>query len=275
MTAPKPPQALERCPSAYAADRAALFSTGDEARAHLDQCPACRERYETDAAYTRHFETELFPQTVDTVTRRIFKEQQTSAAPSSLSLFRKKSLWVGIGLAAAAVLALILVVPSLQSSNSPAAFSPLSDPGYLGDKGTVGLEIYCKRGDAVFRVHQGMTLRAEDQLRFVPVLPENTPLYVMVVSVDSRATVSRYFPTETERAVRIDTSNAPLPGAVILDAAPGAEQIWLFSSETPFDFEPIRDAIARERQKSEAPERIERIPTTIDQTGIVFRKGER
>ena len=275
MTASKTPPTLKSCPSTYAADRAALFPIEDKEGIHIDRCPACRAQQEADAILDRRFETEIFANTLDTVTRRVLEEQQTSAVPSAKSVFKRPAVRAGVGLAAAAVLALILVVPSQIPSRAPESYSSVPDPDYIGDKGAVGLEIYCKRGDAVFRVHQGMPLEADDRLRFVPVLPPNTARYLMVVSVDSRGTVSRYFPTDAERAVRVDRSNTPLPDAVILDNTPGAEQVWLLSAETPFDFEPIRDALSREWDKAGSPERIERIPTTIDQTGIVFQKGDR
>ena len=174
--------------------------------------------------------------------------------------------------AVAAAALLLFVVPLFQGAPQKTDGPPAADPAYVGEKGAVGLELYGKRADEVFRVHEGMTLLAGDMIRFVPKISDPGPHFIMVISVDSRGSVNRYYPEDSHRAQATSADGAPLPGSIVLDSTPGAEQIWLLSDATPFDFHQVEAAARLEWQRTGRPDRMEALPVDAAQVGIVIFK---
>lgn len=260
------------CPSLYALERARLNSNWDNKSDHVDRCPECRQKLAEWDALDLEFETKLLPKTAAVVTERVLAEHRTLRSKHTRRFVHRPAVWAGMGMAAAATVAILLSVPFLKSHDAPASISAAADPTYLGDKGAVGLELYCNRNDRVFRVHQGMTLLPNDQIRFVPRIPGPAPQYVMVISVDSRGTISRYFPPNSNSAASIETTTTALPGSIILDDTPGWEHIWMLSAPEPFAFEDVRAAAQTEWRLRKAPERMGRLPVAMDQNGLLFRK---
>lgn len=264
------------CLSAYALDRANLFPVAGAAAKHLEQCAACRDRQQALRAAALQFESQMFPRTAAAVIERVLEDQSHFPPSVHEAGGRRYRRILGSCIAAAAAAVFMLSVfplkpkpPQPVVSHGEKATTP-----YLGDKGAAGLEVYCKRGNLVFRVHEGMTLFAEDRIRFVPVLSKDDPRYLMVVSVDNTGTVSRYFPQDSEEAGRVDTGKTPLPGSTILDDTAGPERLWLLSSKVPFHFEAVRSAISEQWQQLHGPERMGNLPLPMDQTSLVFWKGE-
>ncbi len=254
------PQTMEgACPSVYQMDAVRLFGVRSDLSAHLLHCPRCaamvRDLSEAEAAFSVH----VLPRTVDVVIERAMSEQKTASRIG----FRRL-----ISFAAAAMLAAVIgfVFWARPNVESP------SGGVYIGDKGAVGLEVWCKRKETVFRVHQGAKLRADDRIRFVPRFVSDKPLYMMVVSVDGNGTVSRYFPADEEAAARVTQSGAPLPGSTILDDASGPERVWLLSSTEKFHFREVEEAVFAEWKRNGGADRMGAIPFASDQASLFFVK---
>ena len=156
-------------------------------------------------------------------------------------------------------------------SRSHAPDRPVSD-GYLGLKGGLSLEIFCRRGERVFPVGPGDRLLPEDMIRFVPALPG--PGYLMVISVDDQGRASLYYPNSESAAAPTTGERAPLPGSVILDSSEGPERIFLFYSRTPFEFDQIQKAITAAWSRVGALDDLQEIsaPVLASQTSVLIVK---
>ncbi len=263
---------LGECLSTYALERSRFVQGALREREHLARCPDCRKRVEALAVSDIDFATEVFPKTCPVVTARALQDLHGRRFSSVFSALRRPSALAGIGLAAAATVLLLVGGPYLKTDKSTSSPPAVVDATYLGDKGGVGLEVYCKRGGKVFRAHEGAILFVDDMLRFVPRVPAKGAQYLMIVSVDSLGTVSRYFPTDSKQAAETPGVNEPLPGSVILDDTPGPERIWLLAAEEPFDFEAVKRAAAGEWQRQGTPAKMGRLPLPAAQVGILFFK---
>ncbi len=273
-------QSDKKCLSSYAFDHAQLFGNSLKSGEHLLECPQCRSQHDEALALDEEFLEKVFTQTLPSITQQILIEQQKSVASLHLRNSvqeRSRSKW-GLAFGAAAATALILIGTSAlrlkhQSLNSESVDLP--DLSYIGDKGAENeLEIYCKRNNKVFRVHNKMTLFRDDQIRFVPVFPKAEPHYVMAVSLDSMGNVSKYFPLDTDSAVLVNNDKLPLPGSIILDDVLGPERVWMLFSETPFDFQTVKQVVQSEWERTGSPEKIEHLPLRQNQSGLIFFKGE-
>ena len=259
------------CPSSYALDKSRLFPTSDDMTGHLDSCRDCHGRLEAIRASESEFHDNVFSQTLSAVTERILDEQRRPRKlPKGNATMLRRILPLGIAAAATLLLAVGLLPGKPRDGLIPGS-TPMNDED-ISDKGAVGLELYCKRNDRVFRVHQGTTLRSDDMIRFVPVLSNDGPRYIMVVSVDGLGTVSKYFPQDSDTALRVHAMKAALPGSIVLDNTPGPEHVWLLSSKTPFRYSEIVTTIRRAWTRAGASDRMDLLPLNLEQVGLVFFK---
>lgn len=220
---------LERHLTSEELDLLELGSLEGEARAlaeaHLGSCPRCslrRAELKADAAHFRQF---VMPRTLD---------RATAAVPAR----RKGGLprW-------AAALAGITTLAVAVLWGRPLL---LTEEPYVGARGTPALKVVVARGEAHSELFAGSTVRAGDRLRFVTgrgTLPE---LYVLVLSRDPLGMWSVYAPFEGEWSLAVPPVEAPLPGAVELDATQGSESLVAVFSRAPLAAREVIEAL-RER----------------------------
>jgi hypothetical protein len=268
----KRPSTAPGCPSDYQLDAYWLFGESGEAgvAAHLDACGACRARRREMEALDEIFENDVFNPTVDAVvgevTRHLGARSRDASAP------RRRRPLRPIALAAASVLlASALVFVYLERRPQPS--EPLAE--YIGEKGPVGLEVWCRRADRVFRVHKGDTLYSEDMIRFVPRFFGAAPRYLMVVSLDGAGRVSRYFPPHSDRAERVEKSGIPLPGSTVLDETRGPERVILLTSEKKFHYNEVAEALAKQWRRSKSVLSIQTLGMGMEETSLLFYKGRK
>lgn len=258
-------QSLSPHPSGLTLDayRLGLGRDRDRIDAHLQCCPVCSAVIDEMNADETAFLSEIYPDTVDGVTKRVLAE----SSEKNSSRHARYVPRVALGLAASVAIALASYVFFSHPSQSP---SNAGEP-YLGAKGDLGLEVFCRRAGRVFQVHEGDALFAGDMLRFVPHF-EGHLRYVMVVAIDAAGTMSRYFPPGSDEAAAVDRPGEPLPGSIILDDATGPERILLLASPAPFDFAAVQTALKTEWRRAVRVDDIERIPLDVDQQSILFSK---
>jgi hypothetical protein len=229
---------------------------------HINQCRQCRARLKTIEEEAGQFRKELYPATVEAVVDRVVADQSVFRG-----LFTK--LFFSPRLAAVAALGVLIVVLTLvvfgPEQNTP------KDDGYIGIKGTVGLQVVCKRKDLGFRLKAGDSLIAEDMIKFVVAPPG--PGYVMIVSMAADSGLSLYFPTDSKQARQISGQEQTLPGSIVLDDSQGAERIFVLFSATPFDFEAVKQAAGQALSKSGKISELEKLPLDVAQTSLLFFKG--
>jgi hypothetical protein len=259
---------VSKCPSAYKLDAALLFGLDAETAGHLEHCPKCAALRRKTAAADEEFNTRVFPQTVDSVVERALLGHK-DLRRSLHAGFGSRMIWTRVlPVAAAAMVAVIVGFLFWERSTSVATHRE----EYIGDKGGIGLEVWCKRNATVFRVNQGEKLRVDDMIRFVPRFAAGDSLFLMVVSVDGNGTVSRYFPETSDTALMVVKSGEPLAGSTILDATSGPERVWLLSSEEVFYFQDVRKAIESEWKRAGGADRMDALALQLDQAGLFFIK---
>lgn len=240
---------MRRCPSDMEMDLYFLNekpSKDDTFTQHIEACDICKARWETHRRECEEFETKVFPQTVSSVVNRVLKEQGSA----TLLHFIKPSA------ALCALAASALIVFGLSFSSQFFIRTETKEPllnastPYIGEKGALGMEVWCRRANRVFRINEGDTLYPNDMIRFVPRFPEGKSRYAMVVSRDTFGKTSQYAPLEG-RAVLVSSGEA-FEGSIVLDDALGEEDLFLLAAPRPFDIEEARDAISPSPRRTTA-----------------------
>lgn len=150
--------------------------------------------------------------------------------------------------------------------------APLDAP-YVGLKGGPGLQVWARRGEAVFEVGEGTRLREGDRVRFAPRLPG--PGYVMILSVDAHGQVSLHHPHGGERALELrpPLSAAALAGSVELDESRGPERIFLLFSTADFERAAVERAARDGLAAQGSVEALRALPLAdIEQTSLLILK---
>jgi len=123
----------------------------------------------------------------------------------------------------------------------PRTDAPTVALDHTGDRGThpPGLRIDVRRGEEVRTLAPGTPLRAGDVLRFVPRIP--APRYLVVRARDAAGHERVLFPPAAGEADAGAAASAvlvqpgePLPGSLVLDAAPGRQFIIALFADRPF-----------------------------------------
>jgi len=137
--------------------------------------------------------------------------------------------WVRFGaLGAAAAAALVLLAVAFWSP-PPGPQEPV-----VRAKGSLGLNVFLKRGERVAEALSGDSFQAGDRLRFTLELP--VAGHVLLVAQDAQGRLEPCHPFGPGAASRPAQagSTGPLEGAVELDEAPGDEWIHLVHCPRPF-----------------------------------------
>ncbi len=163
------------------------------------------------------------------------------AQPARSRAARPRLWWAG-GLAAAASVLLLLTFTGRQP-----------DVGTRG-KGGARLGFYVKSGDVVRQGAPGERVRPGDALRFI--IPHGERRYLAVLGRDSRGVISVYFPAgdvaarpSVEESERLG-QNVALDGSVVLDDAPGSEQLFGVFCDAPVPIDPLRASLAGQGRPS-------------------------
>jgi hypothetical protein len=201
------------CLSDFALDDRELRRGGElSANAHLETCPACRERLAERRARIAEFEATLAGPTWPRI--------QAEAGARRRSWRRVFPL----ALLGAATAALLLFVAPRR---------PLGVSGPT-PKGSAPAEIICRRGDRTFVVGSGDEVAPGDALRFLPLPIWPEARFVQVGSVDGTGSYAPFYPsTDDGASVALPARGAPLPGSIRLDDAPGPEHLFVVLSATP------------------------------------------
>jgi hypothetical protein len=201
-------------------------AAAERAEAHLRGCPRCAVDRDQLAAARARFAQVVLPRTRERVLGR-------SATP-----FWRRSRWWSLVPAAALAAGLLFFF------GKPGARLGPGDPDILTKGGGASAAIFGQRDGGVFAVHEGERLRAGDAIRFV-VAPGGLG-YVIVGSADGAGHGTVYYPSDgaTASAAVAPDAKSELPGAVVLDDAPGPERVFVLFSRTPLDAAAVTAALS-------------------------------
>lgn len=195
--------------SALAIDELALGALPEleaaRARAHLDHCPTCRDDRDAAAALRAEFR------------------------PRALHAPKRRWWWLAApALAAAAVVAVIV------------RHQPAAEPDLL-IKGDASWQVFARRGEHTFQVHDGTALAAGDRVRFV-VVPDKAH-YLLVTSIDGSGHASVYFPFDGTHSGKVEGARVELPDSVVLDDSHGPERLFALFSDDPLEAATIAEQV--------------------------------
>ena len=202
-------------PSELALDRG-----GAAVEAHLAACETCRARAARAREAINIFEQQVFPATWPKVRERLEA--------------RRRARWpLWLGLPALATIGVLLLVRARQPEGTER--SSASAGAYVGTKGSStvfppGIEVHVKRGDAVFPLERGQRVRAGDALRFVYRGDRPRHLELRIVGAGGAQELFHPAPGPVPAVV----PGEEIPGAAVVDAMPGAEEIVVRVSDRPF-----------------------------------------
>jgi hypothetical protein len=189
----------------------------NEAKAHLDDCGFCKQRWLELNEDSQKFKQYVFARTLPQVEARL----QTAQAGLFERLKLKFVLPV-FGLATAAALALVLG-PGTQTE----------DDEYVGIKGEASFELVAQReAGQAFPVKAGATLKPKDKVRFV--VSPGAARFVLVGSLDGAGTFSVYHPFGAGQSEPLGgPARLELASTIELDETVGTERVYVVLSETP------------------------------------------
>lgn len=243
--------------SALVLDELALGALGPDAAAqadaHLEACAACRADRDTAQALREHF------------TREVLARTSPGKRRGWLAPRRARWAWLAVPVLAAAALALVYLRPA----PAPPGLAP-----DLAIKGDATWQLFARRDQQTFAVHDGTVLVAGDRVRFV-VIPDGAR-YLLVVSVDGAGAVSTYFPFGGTASASLEPgARLELPDSIVLDSAPGPERVFALFSDEPIAVAAVQDQL---RTIAAGGARTIRETRTLDakvraQTSLVFEKA--
>jgi hypothetical protein len=204
--------------------------------AHATECSVCAARLETLRAGDSRFRNER-PFAVLEASLR--KRRDAQGGPDKLDRGLPAPRWLGPvlgGLAAAAAAVYVFLQPPEPGSGAGRGGGPAAgdlDPAAARErlKAGIALSFDVERDGQATPGDPTAVYRAGDriQLRYSAPAPTN----VVVIGLDVRGEVSVYV-DDAGAGLRIDPgAGRPLPGSLVLDAAPGAERVIGCFTESP------------------------------------------
>ncbi len=189
----------------------------EQARAHIAGCARCRGDLEAAEAACAHFTHEVLLRTVGTLQVRP-------------AWWRR--MWPALVLPALAAAGLLLWLVRRPDVRGPDRDVQI--------KGAITFQVFAKRGERVFALHDGTTLAPGDRIRFVA----GGARYLLIASVDGGGTPTVYYPYGGTRSAAIASEPSELPGSIVLDAAPGPERVFALFSARPLEAAEVTRALA-------------------------------
>ncbi len=212
-----------------------------EIERHLAECTRCRNRWDDIEKERAQFlsNTPSF---------------ETLAAKVAHAAKPRKKTWntpwlAGLGAAAAAAVVFMLVrqpsQPIALEETKPAAQSNKQQTITTRSKGGPHIGFFIKRGNTINQGRSGAIVHPGDRLRFT--YSSDTPRYLALFNLDAKR-ASVYFPSGPHAERVAAGRDIALDFSVELDEYIGSERVFAVFCDTPFPIEPVRRALANNRE---------------------------
>ena len=202
-----------------------------EAGAHISSCEVCS---------ARHAELEAEKE-------RFLLEAPAFAAPPGRRRVQRWTAVAGLGMAAAAVLAL-----SVSGLQRPSVSLPVHSAALVTDgsrsKGGSSLGYYVARGTLAVRGDADQHLAPGDRLQFYYSATQSG--YFALLSVDGAGHASVYFPAMPTATAIAPGVEVPLANSVILDSTLGDEVVYGLFCNAPIALGPVRDRLEADSRQA-------------------------
>jgi hypothetical protein len=141
-----------------------------------------------------------------------------------------------------------------------------------GVKGSLIIETYCKRGEAVFLAVDGAEFLSGDRLRFAYTVAK--PGFLLVFGMDDRGVLFPYYQEQSLLGVPVEAgSRVLLPGSVELDGHRGWERIFAMWSEGALREDLVRRAAASALGAASGDlQRTTTLDLPVEQVSFLLRK---
>lgn len=216
-----------------------------KARAHLEGCGSCKQRWTQLEEDSGRFTKFVLPRTLP----------QVEAKVAQVSLWDRlrrhtRLLYPAMALGAAAVL-VVVVTPRVAGDADRAG---MEEPLY-GLKGGARVEVVAQQGDAQRPVTDETVLTEGDRIRFL-VEPAGAP-FLLLASQDGEGAFTVYFPYGGSHSASLSEGFVELPGSIELDDAPGPETLFAVFSSEPVDASLVQAALRDGRELAALPAVVE------------------
>lgn len=251
------------CASRFELARRDLVGNGDAGlSSHAADCVRCRTVL-TELAEARQ---QLLGDTPIEVSQSAARGIMAMAADRRAARRFRFMFWLPVGLAPVAIGLLLFALPNRDVSTVAMSSAPTARA-----KGSLALEMHCKRGDTVFPVVEGADFFAGDRLRFTYTKAE--PGFLIVFSVDDSGRVFPYYPDGALTGMEASAgSGVMLPGSVELDGHHGFERIFaLWSTQTLHD-KTVRKAVETALAADRDIRHLQRLPLEVEQVSYLLRR---
>ncbi len=234
----------EHCPSDLSLDRGLAGElTPAEARAqegHLASCAFCESRRAALLEARRRFASEAPPFSALAASAGDAPPSAPRSGPMPRSRRSASRRWLagGVGLAAAALLALAIGAPWRESPSDG-----IDTFGTRTKGGPASLGWVVQRGERVFAGRPEQRLHPGDAVRFT--ITAHEPVFVAVLGLDGGGKPSVYYP-DADRLARVEAgSDQVLPAAIALDTAPGNQRLYAVFCASAVPVARVTEAVAR------------------------------
>jgi hypothetical protein len=212
------------CPSGFSLDEMLTHGAAPAVSAHVDGCARCQSRVAERRADVARFEAMAAP-----MWRNIEARGR-----------RGRRWWPALLVAAAALGGTLLLVRGDHD-----------DRTYVGLKGAASVVVVARRGSEQLVIDDQHPAAPGDALRFFVSGP-SAERFAIVGSIDGQGDVSLFYPPEPDgRSIALPPPGQPLPGSIVLDAAPGPERLFVVLTR-----EPIAAALVLEAARAHSDGRL-------------------
>ncbi len=212
-------------------------------QAHLEECAQCAARIEAVEAHDRKFELKpsnvavaLAAEKGDPTAKGLVSLQERRAAKN------EKRAFIGIGIAAAAAIALTVWVMPSDEPDAPAA---IEEDGIRMKGGALDVEVFANDGRESRAVHNGDVVRPGERLGFK--VTAKNPGYLLIAGVDDTGQVYPVHPSSGSATHTDPVEASDLESAIQLDDVGAKERIVAALCEQPFDLAAIKPTLTNAR----------------------------
>jgi hypothetical protein len=238
----------------------------------LDANPALRERLET----LERSDAEIHVTYPPTWLAERIRERQArqEAGPRRTRSARQWVLPIAFATAAATfALTVRAIVPGAGRTGGGAVATSSDDDRIKGLRPSLVVYRRTERGSETLA--DGAVARPGDVVRLG--YSPGDRAYGVIVSIDTRGTVTRHLPTAGNQAAVLAHERVNLLDAAFeLDEVPGWERFYFIASDTPFDVGPVLEAVRRTAASANDARRGElSLPRQFDQFVFLLQKEVR